>query len=362
MRGLIFILITAMLLSGANIKKELYKTKIVISKMNEKMDRLAREISKKQKNINNLQYKINKLSKEIKILQTELKNSNQTINELKDLQRGHQKQLEEIQNEINDFLSTNYYLNSQEIDNINDLIYNEITKKALEEYSKKIEKLINKKNSLQKEIISTNKKIEEIINRQKLLQAKKNELKKTMEKQKKEIAKLKAQKKEYKKRLTAMINRQKALQNKLAKLAIIKKRNERKYTPSTFVYKGMRTTAPVRGKVIKKFGSYIDPIYKIKVYNDSITIKPYQKNATIRSIMNGKVVYIGENGGKKIIVIKHKGNIFSIYANLSKISPLIKKGSYVKRGQIIARVEDTLEFEVTYKEKPINPLKVISIK
>jgi len=157
----------------------------------------------------------------------------------------------------------------------------------------------------------------------------------------------------------AMIQKQKNLQNKLEKLLIIKKRN---YKPATFTYKGMKTIAPLRGKVIKKFGSYIDPIYKIKIYNDSITIKPYQKNSVVRSIMSGKVVYIGESGDKKIIVIKHKGNIFSIYANLSKISPLIKKGSYVKRGQIIARVEDNLEFEVTYKEKPINPLKVISLK
>ena len=78
--------------------------------------------------------------------------------------------------------------------------------------------------------------------------------------------------------------------------------------------------------------------------------------------MNGKVVYIGENGDRKVIFIKHPGNLFSIYANLTKISPLLKKGSYVKRGQIIARVKDALEFEVTYKDRPINPLKVIKLR
>jgi murein DD-endopeptidase MepM/ murein hydrolase activator NlpD len=348
-------------LYSSNVKTELEKTKIVISKMNEKMDKLAKEISKRKANLNYLQKKIKNLSLEIQNLQKELKNSNQTINELKDLKRGYKKQLEEIQNEINDFLSTNYYLDSQEIDNINDLIYYEITKKALEEYSKKIEKLINKKEILEEEISKTDRKIKNIINRQKLLESKKQELKTILNRRKKELIALKRKKEEYKKKLIAMIEKQKALQNKLTKLSIIKKR-EKTYKPATFVYRGMKTVAPIRGKVVKKFGSYIDPIYKIKIHNDSITIKPYQKNSVVRSIMSGKVVYIGESGGKKIIVIKHKGNIFSIYANLSKISPLLKKGSYVKRGQIIARVEDNLEFEVTYKEKPINPLKVISLK
>ena len=78
--------------------------------------------------------------------------------------------------------------------------------------------------------------------------------------------------------------------------------------------------------------------------------------------MSGKVVYIGENGNKKVIFIKHSGNLFSIYANLEKISPLLKKGSFVKKGQIIARVKDALEFETTYKDKPINPLKIIKLR
>ncbi|GAB6045282.1 M23 family metallopeptidase [Caminibacter profundus] len=346
------------LLFSSSIKKELKQTKIVISKMNEKMDLLAKEIVYKQQNLKKLSLKINELNIEIQKLQQKLKNSNQTLNELTDLKRGHLTQLKEIQNEINDFLSTNYYLNTQEIDNINDLIYNELNQKILKVYSQKINKLINKKENLENKISITNKKIEEIKIKQNTLKVKKNELLSLLKKRKKELNSLESKKREYKRKLLALINKQKKLQKKLASLLIIKRAQK----PTTFTYKGMKTIAPLRGKVIKKFGSYIDPIYKIKIYNDSITIKPFIKNATVRSIMPGRVVYIGENGGKKIIVIKHKNNIFSIYANLSKVSPLLKKGSFVKRGQIIARVKDSLEFEVTYKEKPINPLKVISLQ
>jgi murein DD-endopeptidase MepM/ murein hydrolase activator NlpD len=166
-----------------------------------------------------------------------------------------------------------------------------------------------------------------------------------------------------------MIKKQQSLRKKLQELKIVKKREEIKVKkvgsaylkPKIATYNGKKTIPPVYGRVIKKFGSYIDPIYKIKIYNDSITIKT-KPNSVVRSIMSGKVVYIGENGDKKVIFIKHPGNLFSIYANLAKISPLLKKGSFIKKGQIIARVKDTLEFEITYKDKPINPLKVIRLR
>lgn len=364
-KKLAFLLIPIFLLSGVNnIKKELSQTKTVISKMNDKLDQLAKKITQKEQTLKKLNDKIKTLNKEIKKLEVSLKNSNQILSEFKDLKKGHEKRLKIIQDEINDFLSTNYYISSQEIDNINDLIYNELNKKILQQYSEKIENLLSSKENLKKEINTISYKIKTIENRKETLKNKKQKLLKLLKKRKQEIAELKKQKKEYKRKLYTMIKKQQNLQNKLKELLIIRKRKQQEKIAKipTKIYRGMKTVAPLRGRVVKKFGSYIDPIYKIKIYNDSITIKPYQKNSVVRSILPGKIVYIGKSSGKNIIVIKHKNNIFSIYANLSKVSPLLKKGKYVKRGQIIARVEDALEFEVTYKEKPINPLKVISIK
>jgi len=358
MKKAIIVLLSVILF--ANINKELKNTKTIISKMNIKLDLLAKEIAKKQKSLNILNIQISKLNKEIKNLQNQLKNSNKIIGELIDLQKGYQLQLKTIQNEIDNFLSTNYYLNSQQIENVNDLIHNELTKKILTAYSLKIEKLTKKQEELKTKIKTTSNKITAIQQKQALLKRKKNALLALLEKRKKEIKFLKIKKQEYKKRLLSMIKKEKNLQNKLKQLSIIKKTPS--YKPVYYTYKGIKTIAPLRGKVIKNFGSYIDPVYKIRIYNDSITIKPFRKNEVVRAIMPGKVVYIGEANDKKIVVLKHKGNIFSIYANLSKVSPLLKKGYYVKRGQIIARVKDTLEFEITYKDKPINPLKVIKLK
>ena len=367
MKYFIVILCFAYLFSANNTKKELDKTSKQIALMNKKLDTLAKKIITKQKEIKELKQKENELKLEIQKLEQELKNSKTTLNELNDLVKGLGKKKESIEEEIIKFLSKNYYLNTKEIESLNDLIFSEINEQVLKLYSFRIEKLINKYKTIDKNLILTNKKIKNILNKKKLLDKKKKELSKLKKEKIKELAKLKKEKEKYKKELIVMIKKQKKLRKKLEDLKIVKKRVKVKqvgssyYKPKIASYKGAKTIPPVKGTIIKKFGSYVDPIYKIKIYNDSITIKT-KPNALVRAIKSGKVVYIGNDGDKKIIFIKHKNNLFSIYANLSRISPLLKKGSFVKKGQVIGRVKDALEFEVTYKDKPINPLKVIKFR
>jgi murein DD-endopeptidase MepM/ murein hydrolase activator NlpD len=339
--------------------------------MNKKLDELAFEILKKEKEIKKLDQKASLVQQEINNLENELKDSNKVLSELYDLSKGLTKSKEQIKNEVVKFISQNYYLDTRQVDSLNDLIYCEINKKALDQYSEKISDLIKNYKNVDKNLENTNKKIKLIKTKKESLEKKKKELTVLKKKRIKELAQLKKQKNSYKKKLMAMLKKQESLRKKLQELKIVKKRkvvvnNVKKvgsayYKPKTANYRGRKTIPPVYGKVVKKFGSYVDPIYKIRIYNDSITIRT-KPNSVVRSIMSGKVVYIGNNGDKKVVFIKHKGNLFSIYANLSKVSPLLRKGSYVKKGQIIARVKNNLEFEVTYKDKPINPLKVINLR
>jgi len=358
-------------------KNELKNTKYTIKKMNLKMDKLAKEILKKQKELNNINTKITNLNNQINLLQDSLKNSNKILNELKNLKNPLLKKQKIINNEIISFITQNYYINSKKINTLNDLIYTSLSEKILKAYSKKINELIKENKIIQNNIDEINKKINTIISQKKELENKKKELLLLKHKHLKILAKLKRQKNLYKTKLENMLKKQKRLRITLAKLKIIKEKpisvkipnktiNVKKIgsayiKPKIIKYTGPKTISPVNGIIIKKFGSYIDPIYNIKIYNDSITIKT-KPNALIKAIFPGKVIYIGKDSDKKIIFIKHKGNLFSIYANLYKISPLIKKGSYVKKGQIIARVKDSLEFEVTYKDKAINPLQVINLR
>ena len=380
---IIFLAVLSFASNINNAQTKLKQNKTYISKMNEKLDFLAKKIVQKQNILQNLNNKITILNKQIDTLNKKLLNSNKILSNLIDLKKGYQLKAKNIQNQITNFISENYFNTLLKPQNINNLINKEITNKILEKYSEKINNLIKQNRQIIYQINQINKKINKISLQQKELIEKKIQLAKLLKEQKQELNELNKEKLVYKEKLEKLLKKQEFLQNQLAKLKIIKKKKRtfqisenfkpsnnikvRKvgsiyYRPKIASYYGPKTIPPLKGKIIKYFGSYIDPVYHIRIYNTSITIKPYKQNSVVKAIFNGKIIYIGNNDDKKIIIIKHKHDLFSIYANLSKISPILKKGFYVKKGQIIARVKNTLEFEITYKEYPINPLKVIRLK
>ena len=387
MRKILFFLFAAFLFANnlTYTKKKILQTKYGISKMNQKLDFIASKIEQKQSILNKTDNKITLLNQKIAKLNQELNNSKTKLSTYISTKNELEENSTKIQNQIITFISENYFNSTSKTENLADLIDKEITKQILKKYSQKINSLIQKNKNLLSQINSLNSKIKNIKQKQSILLQTKQKLAFLQKKQKKELSELNKEKQQYKRKLKELIKKEENLQNRLAQLKIIKKRkrieqikkqsventkvniNVKKYgslyfNQKTANYKGPKTIPPVQGKIIKKFGSYIDPVYKIRIYNDSITIKPYRPNAVVKAVLSGRIVYIGKSNSKGVIVIKHKHDLFTIYANLDKISPILKKGLYVKKGQIIARVEDSLEFEVTYKEKPINPIKVISLK
>ena len=128
-------------------------------------------------------------------------------------------------------------------------------------------------------------------------------------------------------------------------------------------YRGPRTIAPLsHARVVKKFGPYIDPIYKIRIFNDNIILKASRPNAKVRNVLNGRVVYIGRNNMLgKVVIIEHGNRLHTIYAALDRISPLLQKGSRVKKGTIIGRVKRKLIFQATQNSRYINPLRLIQL-
>ncbi|MDO9513586.1 MAG: M23 family metallopeptidase [Elusimicrobiota bacterium] len=62
----------------------------------------------------------------------------------------------------------------------------------------------------------------------------------------------------------------------------------------------------------------------------------------VSSIGDGKVVYVGRNGGYgKMVKIKHNSTYESWYGHLSRYSSSIKRGAFVKKGQDIGYVGTT---------------------
>lgn len=131
----------------------------------------------------------------------------------------------------------------------------------------------------------------------------------------------------------------------------------------TTKYKGAKTIAPLDNFSIEKhFGPYFDPVYKMKVFNESVTLSP-KGDDKVKSVLDGKVVFAKDTPIlKRVVIIEHKDNMHTIYAQLDKIAPTIKPGSTVKKGYTIGRVENALKFEVTLKDKHIDPLELITTK
>jgi len=130
-----------------------------------------------------------------------------------------------------------------------------------------------------------------------------------------------------------------------------------------YKYRGGKTISPLSGaKLIKGFGTYTDPIYKIKIFNESITLQAPTSNAKVYNVLNGKVVFAGVSSMLgKVVVVAHGSKMHTVYAGLSKIAPNLHKGSRIEKGYVIGKVSKKLIFEATKNSKHINPMKLIRI-
>jgi lipoprotein NlpD len=93
------------------------------------------------------------------------------------------------------------------------------------------------------------------------------------------------------------------------------------------------------------------------------------KGTPVHSAADGKVVFSGwgPTGYGKMVIIKHKHHLTTLYAHNSKL--LVKKGSRVKQGQKISLMGNTgrstgphLHFEVRNDTHPKDPIKYLSVK
>lgn len=249
-----------------------------------------------------------------------------------------------------------------------------------EKYNAKLVKIVDKQNSLRTTLAKLNilhgKEVEEA---RKIAAAKKEAMRLEKERQKKEreakalarskarkakealrVAKTEEDKKKARLAAKAAEKEEKKVYKKSAKVRQVNS----SYTKSkTYAYRGGKTISPLAGsKVIKKFGTYVDPIYKIKIFNESITLKAPSSNAKVKNILNGKVVFAGKSSMLgKVVVVAHSKKIHTVYAGLSKIAPTIHVGSKIKRGYTIGKVNEKLVFQATKNSKHINPLRLIKI-
>ncbi len=116
-------------------------------------------------------------------------------------------------------------------------------------------------------------------------------------------------------------------------------------------YTGTKTIAPLENySVVQKFGDFIDPVYNIKIFNESVALRSSKTNDEVKNVLDGKVIFAKDTQLlKNVVIIENSDGIHTIYAHLSRIAPTIQVGSKIKKGYVIGRVEQDLTFEVTQK-------------
>lgn len=132
---------------------------------------------------------------------------------------------------------------------------------------------------------------------------------------------------------------------------------------STAKYKGAKTIAPLKNyTILTKYGPYFDPVYKMRVFNEFITLG-VKTRASVLAVLDGKVVFAKNTPVlKKVVILEHKNGIHTIYSYLDEIPRNIAVNARVKKGATIAFVGEKLHFEVTQKDKHIDPLQLINAK
>lgn len=129
-------------------------------------------------------------------------------------------------------------------------------------------------------------------------------------------------------------------------------------------YSGEKAIAPLKSfKVLKNFGTYYDPVYKIKLFNESIVLKSDEPQSKVVCVLNGKVVYAKKNAGMldNVVIIQHENGVHTIYSHLDEISPTLVVGKWIKQGYVVGRVDDSLMFQVTKDSNHIDPRDLFKI-
>lgn len=404
-RLFLFFVFSVSLLFGANdidariknTSKKLNSYSQNYSEINKKMAQTAKAIlDQKQELLKQEQY-LKELKAELESKSTSYKDSNEQLEELRKKQELLKQKQDKIEEElvfvIAQSVSLSIILQEDFKSDADSLIELEVLKSMLQASQQKAKELsdafvLNVKDIdfLRQNALLLESSIKEIDDKRKKLLV-------TQEENKKALQKLEIAKASYKKELEGLLKRQNALKDTLSQLNIIKidqqkkaqQEKERKealakkeiyvedknlpkvkkhgssyQAMKTVEYRGPKTIAPLNGyTVTKNYGTYTDPIYGIKIFNESISLKPKKPDAKVRTVFNGKVIYADKTAVlDNIVIVEHDEGLHTIYANLSQIAPNIKTGKKIKKGYTIGRVKDELVFEVTKKTYHINPIRL----
>lgn len=151
--------------------------------------------------------------------------------------------------------------------------------------------------------------------------------------------------------------------NKEKNMELIKKLRSRlpeldQETKVAIFEKKGRLLAPVSASPAKTYGSFFDPIYRVKFLHlgwsyENLTSTP------VRAVFQGQVVFVGSLPGfGNTLIIDHGDHYYSVYGNNDKLMAF--EGEQVFEGQTIAKSGSKLYFELRHFSNAIDPEKWIT--
>lgn len=398
MKFLLFITLIFCTLFASNVsekikdqKNSINSAKKLENQINKKLEELAKDIIAGNKDVQNTAKQISELSKQVEALEDSAHSANVELDKLTS-QNGEliksQKDMELRMIKIisedfaYDLVAPNDYSESQDsiiateiLLNLNSVMNSEFKKLAqdyekttnlIKSQSKKIESIkfdlreFRQKQASLKALQTKQKKNLEILNQDKVIYSKKlndikkqqNEMRKTLESLQILAAKPKEEPKEQ-------------IQTKnTVKSDDVRMIGSSYQAGNVKRYKGAKTIAPLdKFSVKQKFGDYVDPVYNIKIFNESVVLRSDTTDARVKNVLAGTIVFAKQTPIlDKVVIVENSNGIHTIYAHLDKIAPTIKVGQKIKKGYVIGRVKQDLTFEVTQKNYHINPLELIAMK
>ncbi|MFQ6104455.1 MAG: permease-like cell division protein FtsX [Candidatus Glassbacteria bacterium] len=183
------------------------------------------------------------------------------------------------------------------------------------------------------------------------------------------LSSVKKEKSKREKAIAELREREDKLQNLIQKLEeqrlLAERMGERREAPIEKRFG--KLPWPVKGKVITKFGTQYNPIYKTRIPSQGIDISA-RLGTPVKAVEAGKVEYADwwQTFGK-MIILNHGGGYYTIYAHLDEIAA--STGIDVLRGQQIGTVGKTgslkgpyLHFELRRGKEALDPLKWLAAR
>lgn len=369
-------------------KNSIDSAKKLESQINKKLEELANDIIAGNKAVQNTAKQIEELAKQVEELEDSAHSANLELDKLTSQngelirsQKDMELRLVKIISEdfAYDLVAPNDYSESQD-----SIIATEILKNLNSVMNSEFKKLAQDYEETTNLIKSQSKKIESIKFNLKEFRQKQKALKSLQTKQKKNLEILNQDKNIYSKKLADIKKQQDEMRKTLESLQILAikpKKQPKQQTQTTAKnddvrvigtsyqagnvkrYSGSKTIAPLdKFSVKQKFGDYVDPVYNIKIFNESVVLRSATTDARVKNVLAGTIVFAKETPVlDKVVIVENGNGIHTIYAHLDKIAPTIKVGQKVKKGYVIGRVKQDLTFEVTQKNYHINPLELIAM-